>query len=165
MRFGLGVKSWGSFGALGNIYELLQAATTTINYVLWWTGFNIEEKSTSSSHSGMVSTWLSPKIYITVHKMCITHRTSKHVGDFESKFLCDLDGGKLMVNDLYCGLEGKLHRCIPETYTSKFPLTNHQLKFWPMYVCRRLMDEPWRRHISYMSQYLATCILFFAVIL
>ncbi|XP_010327602.2 uncharacterized protein [Solanum lycopersicum] len=38
----------------------------------------------------------------------IVEWTSKHVGDFESKFLCDLDGGKLMVNDLYCGLEGDL---------------------------------------------------------
>ncbi|KAK4379101.1 hypothetical protein RND71_000963 [Anisodus tanguticus] len=34
--------------------------------------------------------------------------TSKHVGDFESKFLCDLDGGELMVKELYCGLEGDL---------------------------------------------------------
>ncbi|MCD7455074.1 hypothetical protein HAX54_026977 [Datura stramonium] len=33
---------------------------------------------------------------------------SKHVGDFESKFLCDLDGGELMVKELYCGLEGDL---------------------------------------------------------
>ncbi|KAH0721778.1 hypothetical protein KY290_006776 [Solanum tuberosum] len=38
----------------------------------------------------------------------IVEWTSKHVGDFESKFLCDLDGGELMVKDLYCGLEGDL---------------------------------------------------------
>nr|XP_016489377.1 PREDICTED: Fanconi anemia group D2 protein homolog isoform X1 [Nicotiana tabacum] len=38
----------------------------------------------------------------------IVEWTSKHVGDFESKFLCDLDGGELMVKELYCGLEGDL---------------------------------------------------------
>ncbi|KAM3378397.1 Fanconi anemia group D2 protein [Capsicum galapagoense] len=38
----------------------------------------------------------------------IVEWTSKHVGDFETKFLCDLDGGVLMVKELYCGLEGDL---------------------------------------------------------
>ncbi|XP_075073834.1 uncharacterized protein LOC107797636 isoform X2 [Nicotiana tabacum] len=38
----------------------------------------------------------------------IVEWTSKHVGDFEAKFLCDLDGGELMVKELYCGLEGDL---------------------------------------------------------
>ncbi|KAF8413568.1 hypothetical protein HHK36_001559 [Tetracentron sinense] len=32
----------------------------------------------------------------------------KHVGEFESMFLSDLDGGQLPVKDLYCGLEGEL---------------------------------------------------------
>ncbi|CAN4108571.1 unnamed protein product [Withania somnifera] len=38
----------------------------------------------------------------------IVEWTSKHVRDFESKFLCDLDGGELTVKDLYCGLKGDL---------------------------------------------------------
>ncbi|KAM5580264.1 hypothetical protein ABKV19_009822 [Rosa sericea] len=32
----------------------------------------------------------------------------KHVGEFESIFLSDLDGGKLAANESYCGLEGEL---------------------------------------------------------
>ncbi|XP_048434271.1 LOW QUALITY PROTEIN: Fanconi anemia group D2 protein homolog [Pyrus x bretschneideri] len=32
----------------------------------------------------------------------------KHVGEFESLFLSDLDGGNLAVKDSYCGLEGEL---------------------------------------------------------
>ncbi|GMG98870.1 hypothetical protein Nepgr_000710 [Nepenthes gracilis] len=32
----------------------------------------------------------------------------KHLGDFESLFLSDLDGGKLPVKDSYCGVEGEL---------------------------------------------------------
>ncbi|KAK9285230.1 hypothetical protein L1049_024418 [Liquidambar formosana] len=32
----------------------------------------------------------------------------KHVGEFESIFLSDLEGGKLPAKDLYCGLEGEL---------------------------------------------------------
>ncbi|KAF3445135.1 hypothetical protein FNV43_RR14828 [Rhamnella rubrinervis] len=32
----------------------------------------------------------------------------KHVGEFESIFLCDLEGGQLPVKDSYCGLEGEL---------------------------------------------------------
>nr|XP_011467650.1 PREDICTED: Fanconi anemia group D2 protein [Fragaria vesca subsp. vesca] len=32
----------------------------------------------------------------------------KHVGEFESIFLSDLDGGKLATNESYCGLEGEL---------------------------------------------------------
>ncbi|GAB4842862.1 hypothetical protein Ancab_012840 [Ancistrocladus abbreviatus] len=32
----------------------------------------------------------------------------KHLGDFESLFLSDLDGGQLPVKDSYCGIEGEL---------------------------------------------------------
>lgn len=32
----------------------------------------------------------------------------KHVGEFESRFLSDLEGGKLSVKESYCGLEGEL---------------------------------------------------------
>ncbi|KAJ9686029.1 hypothetical protein PVL29_015082 [Vitis rotundifolia] len=32
----------------------------------------------------------------------------KHVGEFESMFLSDLEGGQLSVKDLHCGLEGEL---------------------------------------------------------
>ncbi|XP_019161655.1 PREDICTED: Fanconi anemia group D2 protein homolog isoform X2 [Ipomoea nil] len=38
----------------------------------------------------------------------ITEWISKHIGDFESKYLSDLDGGQLPVKDVYCGLEGQL---------------------------------------------------------
>ncbi|KAJ4823344.1 hypothetical protein Tsubulata_040599 [Turnera subulata] len=32
----------------------------------------------------------------------------KHVGEFESRFLSDLEGGQLTTKDLFCGLEGEL---------------------------------------------------------
>nr|GMC91789.1 Fanconi anemia group D2 protein homolog isoform X2 [Ipomoea batatas] len=38
----------------------------------------------------------------------ITEWISKHIGDFESKYLSDLDGGQLPIKDVYCGLEGQL---------------------------------------------------------
>lgn len=34
-------------------------------------------------------------------------RIGSHVGEFESTFLCDLEGGQLSTKDYYCGLEGK----------------------------------------------------------
>ncbi|XP_048327057.2 uncharacterized protein LOC107405260 isoform X1 [Ziziphus jujuba] len=43
----------------------------------------------------------------TLHPI-IMEWVGKHVGEFESIFLSDLDGGKLPVKDLYCGLEGEL---------------------------------------------------------
>lgn len=42
----------------------------------------------------------------TYRELTFFNRVGKHVGDFESMFLSDLDGGKLTVKDLYCGLEG-----------------------------------------------------------
>ncbi|CAH9068122.1 unnamed protein product [Cuscuta europaea] len=38
----------------------------------------------------------------------ITEWIAKHVGDFESKYLSDLDGGQLPNKELYCDLEGEL---------------------------------------------------------
>ena len=40
-------------------------------------------------------------------------RIGKHVGEFESIFLSDLDGGQLPSRTSYCGLEGS-YLCFPE---------------------------------------------------
>lgn len=49
----------------------------------------------------------------------------KHVGEFESVFLSDLEGGKMPSKESYCGLEGKfcelfclVHKIITESRLS-----------------------------------------------
>ena len=41
-------------------------------------------------------------------KIVCIFRVGKHAGEFESKFLSDLQGGQLPGTDSYCGLEGEL---------------------------------------------------------
>lgn len=43
--------------------------------------------------------------YMEVSVFC---RIGKHAGEFEHKFLSDLQGGKLPDGGSYCGLEGEL---------------------------------------------------------
>lgn len=103
-------------------------------------------------------------------ELSISCRIGKHVGEFESMFLSDLEGGQLSVKDLHCGLEGKVMHSVISSWLLNMSGLIWEIKLGMDYnflsysICRRTNDELGWWYISNLSEHFATGFLILAVI-
>lgn len=101
-------------------------------------------------------------IYLHLSVYC---RIAKHIGEFESMFLSDLDGGQLHSADAYGGLEGQISDmlCIYILFILKPLLGSRESNAVSVFLSRGTVDESGWRHISCLFEYLSIGLLFLTV--